>query len=457
MMFFFSFFAYLPKIILGFCIAHMLWSDTKYSSLFLKFSVAPLIGMGLTTIFLFFWKLLGLGNLEYFWFEIVFVLIVTVFTMKMRWIALKSIRINDMPSLTSSVDRVLLLFLLITFAASVAGFILTMLIRPHGSEDAWSNWNLVGRYIYGSKDMSNALDYIASNTFPGYPFMVGLNVANGWIFVNDVTTRIPILASALFTYSIPAILFFTLIKIRNFRVAATATTLMCGAWLAQAGTALYADIPVGSYFLAAGAMLALYMHTESPGLITLAGFLVGIAGWTKNDGIPFILLTFFVVLVISFHQQNKKLVLSFLLGLVIPAIAIGTYKLFLAAPGNIVTTSNGPLERLFDISRFEVVLRHFTVTTSGYGSPPIGYIWILFAILIVVGGGFHKQIVQYLSFLLFSQYAIYFFVYMITPLDLQWHLNTSMGRVLTHLMPLLTLNVFISLRSTPPFISSAES
>ena len=455
MMLLMSFLAYLPKIILGFSITHLIWSETKFSYIFLKLFVAAPLGVGITTFLLFFWKLLGLANTGYIVFELAIVLVVLMSVILIRWHTFKKIQFS-IPAFTTWIDKALLAGVFVSILISIVSFFLTMLIHPHGSEDAWSNWNLIARYIHGSQDMTNALSYIASSVFPGYPFMIGLGVANGWIFVDDVTTRVPIAVSALFTYSIPGILFFTLTEIKGYRFASMATILVSSAWLAQAGSALYSDIPIASLCLATGAFISLHHHLKSPELLTLAGFTAGFAAWTKNDGIPFTFFATLLAILIALHEKDKKIFLKFLIGLAFPAVVLGIYKLFLAAPGDIVSTVNSPLTRLLDFSRFQIVFKHFVVTTSSYGSPPIGYVWVLLAIALAFGVNFRSKGTQYLAFLLFFQYSAYFLVYMITPLDLQWHLNTSMGRVLTHLMPLLTLFVFLSLRSLPPLDRESE-
>lgn len=199
--------AYLPKIILGFSIAHLLWADRKISSLFLKVFLGIPLGMGGTSILLFFSKWAALGRTTY--------IIIELMTVAAVFIAMLIVCGNIFKEIVFDVDAALirqnkgvLSVLGLATLISFAEFSITVFMYPHGREDAWSNWNLIARFIYHSDDLSNAFTYIAGSTFPGYPFMMGLEVSNGWMFVNSVTTRIPIALAGLFTFSIPAILFF---------------------------------------------------------------------------------------------------------------------------------------------------------------------------------------------------------------------------------------------------------
>lgn len=449
MTFLISFLAYLPKIIFGFSIVHLIWNDIKPSSIFLKLSIASPLGIGITTFFLFAWKLFGLDHVSYIFFEISIVLIVLVMMLLVHHNAFKSIKIH-IPKPSSLIDKLLLITLFISVVISVGSYLLIVLTHPHGREDAWSNWNLIARFIYGSDNMSNALDYLASSTFPGYPFMLGLAVANGWIFIGEVSTRVPIIVSALFTYSIPGILFFALLKIKGFRVACIATILVCSPWLANFGSFLMSDIPLAVFYLISGIFIALYLHSSHSKMLIFVGLAAGLATWTKNDGIPFVFVITIVIVFIAIQRKENKVFSDFILGLILPLTMVGIYKIFLAESGNIVSTESTTLLRLADFSRFQIVLNHFAKTTSSYGDSPIGYFWVLFLLTLIIGINIRRLSTYYLFFIVIFQYSIYFAVYMITPLDLQWHLNTSMFRVLTHLAPLCTFSVFYSLRKIPP-------
>jgi hypothetical protein len=399
--------------------------------------------MGVSSILFFFWKLAGVENSGYVGFELVFVIAIFLTMLLAQKKTIKEIRF-DFGVVINSFIQNKLLFSSLVFSAgiSLVNFLFIVFLHPHGREDAWSNWNLIARFIYYSDNMSNAFAYISSSTFPGYPFMIGLDVANGWAFLNTVTTRVPILVAGLFTFAIPGILFFALVRIKGFQFASVATILVMGPWLAQYGSFLYADVPIASFYLATGVLVSLYLHTEALGLIILAGLMAGFSAWTKNDGIPFVMIVAAVIFMLSFQKKDKNIAIRFFQGLVIPMVAIGVYKIFFAASGNIVTNGSALLERIQDFSRFQVVLNFFVSNTFSFGSPPFGFVWILLALAIVGGINAGDRNSRYIAFILILQYAVYFSIYLITPLDIKWHLASSGGRVLMHLVPLFIFVVF---------------
>jgi hypothetical protein len=200
------------------------------------------------------------------------------------------------------------------------------------------------------------------------------------------------------------------------------------------------------YYLATGVLVCLYLHTESSGLVTLAGLTAGFSAWTKNDGIPFVIITSLVIVMISVHKRQKITAVRFFQGLVTPMAALGVYKIFFAAPGNIIANGSALLARLLDFSRFRIVLEFFISNTFSFGGPPVGYVWILLIFAIIGGINLGDRNSSYIALMLFLQYAVYFTIYLITPLDLKWHLASSGGRVLMHLFPLYIFVVFIYLR-----------
>ncbi len=437
--------AFLPKLILGFSIAHLVWADQRISSLLLKFFLGIPLGMGTASFLLFFSKWAALDGQTYIFIELSIVAAACTAMLLIRGNPFKKV-VFDVDTKIITQNKAVLLLLAAAIVISIAGFFITVLLYPHGREDAWSNWNLVARFIYYSNDISNAVNYISSSSFPGYPFMLGLDVASGWIYLTSVTTRVPIIVAALFTFSIPPILFFGLLKNKGIQIAAIATIIVAGPWLLQ-GTTLMADVPLAAYYLSAAVLISFYYSEEEAGLAALAGVFAGFTGWVKNDGLPFTLITFMVMLLISLRKKDASGILRFAMGMAIPVIVIVTYHQFLAAPGNIVAGPNDMLPRLLDMSRFQTVLVFFIQQTYYFGSPANAYAITLLAILLIGGIDTRNVNALFSASIFLLQYAVYFAVYLITPLDLTWHLNTSMPRVFSHIAPLLAFAVFSLLRA----------
>ena len=154
-----------------------------------------------------------------------------------------------------------------------------------------------------------------------------------------------------------------------------------------------------------------------------------------------------MMLVMSLRKRDATGIIRFVMGLAIALIGSCTYHQFLAAPGNIVDGAGDMLPRLLDMTRFQTVLVFFLKQTYLFGSPAYAYA-IRFSLRSCSSEGLTSGMRMHFHcpsiFLL--QYAAYFAVYLITPLDLLWHLNSSMPRVFVHIAPLLAFAVFSLVR-----------
>jgi hypothetical protein len=158
-MLFLSLLAFLPNLILGFSFAHLLWNDARISSIFLKGFLGIPLGMGISSILLFFWKLAGLSHSGYIVFELVFVTLVFVAMLLDQKKIIGGVKF-DIGTNSFKTNIMLLISLCLSICISMANFLFTVFLHPHGREDAWSNWNLIARFIYYSDNMSNAFAYI---------------------------------------------------------------------------------------------------------------------------------------------------------------------------------------------------------------------------------------------------------------------------------------------------------
>lgn len=440
-MFLLSALALLPNLILGFSIAHLIWKDERISSVILKLFLGIPLGMGFVSILLFFSKWAGLSHNVYISIETAIVFIALAALVIIRRNPFKRIRFDMDISIIKN-NKFILTVLATATVVLIMGFFITTILRPHGREDAWSNWNLLARFIYYSNDLSSTLKYISTSSFPGYPFMLSLDVASGWVFLNSVTTRIPILVAGFFSFSIPGILFFGLFKTKGIQFASVATVLVMSPWLAHYSASLMSDAPMAAYYLGASVLISLYLDDGTPSLATLAGLIAGFTGWVKNDGIPFILITSAIMFLVSFKKKSVTGIAHFVLGLFLPLAVIFIYHEFLAAPGNIVTNGSEMWLRLLDPSRFQTVLNYFIWQLYSFGDPDLGYALILLGILLIGGIDTKNKTALIIASIFVLQYAAYFAVYLVTPLPLAWHLGTSMARVFAHIAPLLAFAVF---------------
>jgi hypothetical protein len=90
------------------------------------------------------------------------------------------------------------------------------------------------------------------------------------------------------------------------------------------------------------------------------------------------------------------------------------------------------------------ILTHLISELLHLGNWPISIIAVLLVYGWIMGirnsGSLPEKVLWVIPL---SQFTIYMLIYVITPHDLEWHLNYSMSRLLIHLFPLALLSFFL--------------
>jgi len=212
------------------------------------------------------------------------------------------------------------------------------------------------------------------------------------------------------------------------------------------------------YMLSAMIMLYGYLRLYNPGLLILAGLLTGFSAWIKNEGILFI----GIFLVVSAIMMWKRVITSGTikwlgLGMSLPILLVAIYKLSIHTPTEFIISANSLTAQLLDFQRWQKIGWEFLVNLLHYGNWPVSIVFVLVVYMLLVGfDRSERQRQIWLLLILLGQFAGYFFIYVITPYDLDWHLSTSVDRVISHLFPMIFFWVFIALQP-PQFTSPDEA
>ena len=221
-------------------------------------------------------------------------------------------------------------------------------------------------------------------------------------------------------------------------------------WSDRSGLSSY---PLSFFILATLVLLSLQAASSERDdiLSVLIGISTGLAAWTKNEGLLFavvISMLFLAFALRSWNRQVRKRLLYFGAGL-LPMLAIIVYfKLRLAPPNDLLSAQEYSLTmaKLTDPSRYRLTIETFLSEFSRLGS---GGAVALLILLILSRGKLerkHRPFVMHATTILVLMLAGYFFVYITTPLDLLFHLRTSLSRLFLHLWPAA---IFIVLLVTP--------
>jgi hypothetical protein len=181
-------------------------------------------------------------------------------------------------------------------------------------------------------------------------------------------------------------------------------------------------------------------------LLVLAGFTAGCAGWTKNEGLFFILVTSLALLIPALWNGWGTLrdFVAFLAGIALPLAMVLWFKLAIAPPNDIFGSRNYGefVDKVLNRDRYMTVLFNVSDGFWSFGG------WIVNPILFVIGYVLLQRLdrrmllnIGWLQgvFICTILLASYCAVYIITPMNLQWHLDSSLPRLYLHLWPAFLL------------------
>lgn len=321
-------------------------------------------------------------------------------------------------------------------------------LMPHGDWDAWAIWNVHARMMF--RDGPNWLTSIAETEHADYPLLTPAYTVRLWRYLADDIPVVASLPSLILGVACVALLSSLLNEARRGLVARTAAIILVSTpfWLNRVASQM-ADVPLAYYFLGATGLLALAARPREDKriLIGVAGFLAASAAWTKNEGLLF-LCACMAGLVVQDRPLHLKSIWHrlrpFACGAALPFVAVAAYKL-VAPMGNDLVSNQGlsiTAQRLMDLQRYRDILSFSGPRLLEFGLWTV-HPGLLFAALVGalgVKGLTARQDFAVALRILVMMGAGYFFVYVTSPHSLlEFHLPSSLDRLLIHLLPMALL------------------
>jgi len=320
--------------------------------------------------------------------------------------------------------------------------------NPLGGWDARYFWKLKAAFYFRSPAewMGMFSPLPGDWSHPDYPLLWPGTFAGFWFAAGKETLVGPVLASLCFSLSLVGLVFWYL-----WHYASRAAALLAAAFLTTIymwrfwATALYADIPLAFFITASGIMLVLALRTSQRSLYSLAGFLAGLALWTKDEGI-FFMGWILGVTVLSLwgervpKKEALKRLLYFFTGASLCVGAALTIKFFLGTSGGQYLGSGRTLSDyghlLFGSAGksqvIAAVMAVFFVSHAQWNG-----LWVLFAASTLTGGknAFKDRRWIFFSLVVLIQLG-YFIILHLTPHDLKFQIETALLRIMSHAMGL---------------------
>jgi len=351
----------------------------------------------------------------------------------------------------------------ISFAMATWAFLCAASLEPHGGWDAWAIWNLKARFFF--RDPSAWRELLAAREIPwanlDYPLLLPGIVARSWHYLRGESLLAPAAVSYLFMAATAGLLFCALSLLRGREYGALgALSLVATPFFITHSASQYADVPLGLYFLAPVVLFAAAdaFPAGKARLTALAGFMAGLAVWTKNEGALFlVVLTAARAIAIIIDEGPSAVprrLAPFCAGAALPVLVFAYFKLFLAPPNKDFVRASGAelIARLTDAQRYRTVWSYYGKVARHLGFVMTGTISVLIGFLVLAGVSFSKTAFKRAGTAIVTallMIAGYFFVYCLTGLDLRWHIETTIKRLAIQLWPLIIFAFFMAAKAPP--------
>lgn len=366
----------------------------------------------------------------------------------------------------------------IALLAALYSAILRTIAHPHGDGwDAFAIWNLHARFLFrAGAHWRDGFTSLIPWSHPDYPLLLPAAIAHFWTGLGRESQIVPALIGLVFTFSTVALLFSSLDLLRGQISAMLAgLTLLATPFFIEQGTAQYADVPLSFFILATIVLICFYENNSAAGrpggLAILAGLSCGFAAWTKNEGLLFlmaIVASRLLVFVITPSRsslpearphsdktrENAREALPsfalFLAGIAAILLLIAWFKRSVAVTNELF--SSIAFSKLLDGSRYHAILKWYGKDFLRFGDWLLIPGTILLAGLYFAAAGKRTQAAtpgtRACRLAVALTLAGYFFIYLITPYDLYWHLRFSLNRLFLQLWPAVIFLFFLRIPST---------
>jgi len=345
-----------------------------------------------------------------------------------------------------------LVFLVLDFQAASSA-------NPSGEWDAMSIWNLRARYLASGGEMwhralsSEIGGNMGGAQHPGYPLFLSGLIATAWSAAGEFDQTAPIGVSLVFAIGVLILLGASVACRKSTALGLLAwCVLLASEVFASQAAVQYSDLLQGFAFLATIVLLDAASERPGPRLWLAAGLAAGLACWIKNEGIPFTV----AALAVAVWRFRKRGLVWVGLGAAPGLLAVGALKLMAQGREGIFPHTVGEaVEKIAGAGRWWQAALGFGKAVYNAGNPwthPV----VLIAVL-ALALGFVPAAERRARWWLWVPVAVTaaaeYSLYLVTTADLDWHISTSVSRLVAQLWPSLIWLVLVMLRTPEEFFA----
>lgn len=298
--------------------------------------------------------------------------------------------------------------------------------NKYGWWDAWYIWDLHAKYM-AYPDIWKQLFKNLDGTHPDYPpllpsvlaFFKKLSPLNlQWVISYGIHLTIMMV--------IPLLIFFETYAKSVFLAVVTLFLFVTNDYFIQDSMAQYADTLLGLLLLCA--VVTIRYSNLNRKYVLLSTLFISLCPLVKNEGLIIMLVFIVFHSRVLFRRYNIKFTL---LGIAVPVLFLLMFKLFYAPLNDMYEKQSAQtLNNIFDLSRYKLILSYSYKLLGEYFNPiKVGLIIYLLLLML------YKRWPHYQFIMLMCIMMAYLCIYLLTPYDLEWHLFTSLRRLMHQLVP----------------------
>lgn len=330
---------------------------------------------------------------------------------------------------------------------------------PHGSADAVNIWTSRALMLARAVGDWPARFSLIGQGHPDYPLLVPTAVAAQYGASGGESLAIPQATSILWLVAVVATTFAVTTRLTNPGIGGMAAAVVAtNPVLVRWGFAQGADVAVAYLLLLFTGATAMALAGEGEEVFAppLIGFFAGLLMWTKNEGtavapVLIVLATAYAAFRMSDRSDLMRRAGYFTLGIAPPLTALALFKTVWGR--EVDTPSFLPpdwLERLSDPDRWQVLLSTASYEAAFPGRMRVSAALVLVSLAVAaVVVILRRDRIPASTLLVLAPpvviLPIYVTAYMLSPYELQWHVSTSVDRLLLQLMPTVITGTALAL------------
>lgn len=318
---------------------------------------------------------------------------------------------------------------------------------PMGTFDAWAIWNPHAVFLYRAESGLEETFQLMRQGHPDYPLMLPAAVAAQWTLLGAESLAVPQALSLVFSLALATMVYVAVLRFSSYLMAGMATALLLSvpnfwSW----AFSQCADVPLAYFLLASATTLGSQLGPAArrlPG--ALAGFFLSLLAWTKNEGlvqagILVLVFTFFFLVTKDRRAVARRCPLIFA-GAAPGVLSLLFFKLWWSPTNETIRFLRGGLERLQQKERWTTIASHLWDHLNPFsGHPTWALLWPACVISLLLWWRPHRvreAIEKNFQLVCLALLLVFIFVtYLCSPSPLNWHLQTSLDRLLLQVAPL---------------------